>query len=114
MRPAIALNTVGHEGFDGEDIQDFGIVHINNRKTISVFLSNKSKVPAQWKLNNIKIKSYKNISNLTQTFMERENEEKLDDPDVFEFSITKGVIYGPSVPVRCMPDTAALPSRVTN
>ncbi|KRX10489.1 hypothetical protein PPERSA_08791 [Pseudocohnilembus persalinus] len=114
LRPAIKLNTVGHEDFIGAEEQDFGTVHINNKKTISVYLSNNSKVPANWKLNNVKIKSIKNISDLTQTLKEKENHAKTDEADVFEFSIASGVLYGPSVPVRSLPDTSALPNIKTN
>jgi hypothetical protein len=33
------------------------------------------------------------------TNMEKENEEKTEDPSVFNFNISEGVINGPSIPL---------------
>ena len=89
LRPLITLNTAGFEGSVGSEVQDFGIVHINNKKTIAIFLSNASIVPGKWKLNHIKINSKKNLSDFTMTQLEQENKSKTDDPAVFEFSVTQ-------------------------
>lgn len=42
-------------------MQEFGIVHINNKRTIVIYLSNLTRVPAKWKINNIKAISKKKI-----------------------------------------------------
>jgi hypothetical protein len=55
LRAQFALNTTGHEGVLGAEVQEFGVVHIKNKKTISIFLSNLSQVPGRWKLHHVKI-----------------------------------------------------------
>lgn len=84
----VTLNSTGIEGLVGKDIQDFGVVHINNKKTIALYLSNISKVPGTWKLNHVKPKIKKNIANMTMTIMEKEDTSRTDDPSVFDFNIT--------------------------
>ncbi|EGR30726.1 hypothetical protein IMG5_124930 [Ichthyophthirius multifiliis] len=117
LRPLVYLNTSGIEDVEGDQIQDFDTVNINNYKSITIFLSNISQVPAKWKINNIKA-----ISNRIQsatlpnmlTKEEIEDNQKVDDPSVFEFQISQGILIGPSVPVKCFPDTLALPNQKTN
>ena len=42
-----------------------------------------------------------------------ENQKKTDDAEVFEFSISEGQLYGPSVPVKSFPDTSSIPTKIT-
>ena len=75
--------------FKGPDINDFGYVHISNKKTKTFYLTNVTPVPAQWKLHYVKFPKKKIISELTLTHMEKENMKIVDDPNVWEFSITE-------------------------
>lgn len=45
--------------------------------------------------------------------MEKENMKIVDDPNVWEFSLTEGVCKGPSVPVNKVPESLVLPYEVT-
>lgn len=102
MRPVLKLNTIGFEGhtsdfylskmflcFIGPKIEEFGYVHINNKKTKTFYLCNLTPVPAKWKLNYVKFPKKKIISTITLTKMEIENMKIVDDPSVWEFSITE-------------------------
>jgi len=44
------LNTSGYEFDMGENIIDFGTIHVRNNKTFSFYIINNSKVPAKWKI----------------------------------------------------------------
>ena len=44
----------------------------------------------------------------TMTMLEKENIEKTDDPDVFEFSQSEGFLNGPSIPLKLTPNGFAL------
>ena len=64
-------------------------MHINNKKTKTFYLCNLTPVPAKWKLNYVKFPKKKIISTITLTRMEIENMKIVDDPSVWEFSITE-------------------------
>lgn len=114
LRPILVLNNTGFEGKDdGKDDRDFGLVHIKNHKTIAIYLSNITKVPGKWKLLYVKFPQKKLTGFATKTNLEFENELKNDDPTVFEFSSTEGLIYGPSVPLNSVPYGKALPADYT-
>lgn len=68
---------------------DLGICHIEKFRTIKVFLSNITEVTARWKLNYVKFPKRSTIGYSTITPWEKENLDKTDDPEVFEFSITE-------------------------
>lgn len=89
VRPTLYLNESGFEGDKVEEIQEFGVVHINNAKVKSIYLSNPTKVPAKWKLNYVKYPTKKTVSDATLTKMEKEDLEKTDDPSVWEFALTE-------------------------
>jgi hypothetical protein len=46
-------------------------------------------VTAKWSLNYVKFPKKSTIGYMTKTAWDNENLEKLDDPDVFEFSVTE-------------------------
>jgi hypothetical protein len=46
-------------------------------------------VTAKWSLNYVKFPKKSTIGYATKTNWENENIEKLDDPEVFEFSVTE-------------------------
>ena len=54
----------------GPKIEDFGYVHINNKKTKTFYLCNLTPVPGKWKLNYVKMIKKKVISEITLTKME--------------------------------------------
>jgi hypothetical protein len=64
-------------------------VHVDGHRTIRVFLSNTTDVTAKWKLNYVTFPKKSTVGYMTTTKWENENIEKLDDPDVFEFSVTE-------------------------
>ena len=101
------LNTIGFEGHTsdfnslgfysiGPKIEEFGYVHINNKKTKTFYLCNLTPVPAKWKLNYVKFPKKKIISTITLTKMEIENMKIVDDPSVWEFSITEVHFQSPN------------------
>ena len=71
----------------------FGTVHIQSNRTIRAFLSNVTDVTAKWKLNYVSFPKKLSSGYMTQTQWERENQEKVDDPDVFEFSVTEVITH---------------------
>ena len=75
LRPVLRLNTIGFEGFTsnliilllfnyflGPKIEDFGYVHINNKKCKTFYLCNLTPVHGKWKLNYVKFPKKKIIS----------------------------------------------------
>ena len=115
LRPILAINNTGIEGKDDKsEARDFGLVHIKNYKTLSLFLSNQTKVPGKWKLLYAKFPQKGVVGWATKTKLEFENEVKNDDPTVFEFSKTEGVLNGPSIPLNYVPLGKALPSEYTS
>jgi hypothetical protein len=56
---------------------------VDTHKTIRVFLSNLTDVTARWKLNYVTFPKKASSGYMTQTCWEKENVEKVDDPDVF-------------------------------
>ena len=70
------------------DELSFGVCNVDKQRTITVFLSNITEVTAKWQLNYVKFAKKQTISKYTTTQWEDENLAKVDDPDVFEFSVT--------------------------
>ena len=64
-------------------------MHVDCGKTIRVFLSNVTDVTAKWKLNYVAFPKKQSAGYMTQTKWEMENAEKIDDPDVFQFSVAE-------------------------
>lgn len=64
-------------------------MHIRNSKSIQLFLANKSKVPAKWKVHHVKNPFKKFLGTATMTQVEKENNSITDDADVFSFSVTE-------------------------
>ena len=67
---------------------NFGVCNVDCFKTIRLYLSNITEVTAKWSLNYVKFPKKANISKYTTTQWEEENNRKIDDPDVFEFSLS--------------------------
>jgi len=70
------------------DEMNFGVCNVDCFKTIRLYLSNLTEVTAKWSLNYVKFPKKINISKYTTTQWEEENNKKIDDPDVFEFSVS--------------------------
>ena len=88
---------------------DFGDCHINSHRTFRFFLSNITEVTAKWTLNYVALQKRSTLGYATKTQWEIENMEKLDDPDVFEFSVTEGRLKGRSLPLRKIPEGLMAP-----
>lgn len=86
MRPKLMLNTKGFEPCDEETVIDFGLVHTSDQVMITFWLSNKSIVPAEWKIYYVPFPEKTYFGAATVTKLEKENIEKTDDPDVFIFN----------------------------
>ena len=67
---------------------DFGVCNVDCFRTITLYLSNITEVTAKWSLNYVKLPKKVTMSKYTETAWEAENLKKVDDPDVFEFSIS--------------------------
>lgn len=50
LRPYVMLNTQGFETKGAHHEIDFGLVHVDDHKIITVYLTNKSYVPGYWKI----------------------------------------------------------------
>lgn len=110
LRPKVVLLTEKPSKNDkAMDELDFGICNVDKSRTIKVYLSNITEVTAKWKLNYITFPKTKIVSQYTTTEWERENLQKVDDPEVFEFSIAEGDIKGKTLPLRNMPEGLCVP-----
>lgn len=92
MRPYLFLNSSGfepcHDPIDAPTL-DFGLLHIDDSKTKALWLTNKSPVPARWKISYVPFpqKDYYGANTITK--LEKENLEKVDDPEVFSFDVSE-------------------------
>ena len=110
LRPKIDLLTEKQSKNDKAwDELNFGKVHVDKFRTIRVYLTNVTEVSARWSLNYVKFPKKKTIGHKTITEWEEENLAKTDDPDVFEFSETDGILKGPSVALRLAPEGGMKP-----
>jgi hypothetical protein len=60
-------------------------------------------------LNYVKFPKKLTIGHNTTSPWELENMEKTDDPEVFEFNITSGILKGKSLPLRKVPEGLLVP-----
>lgn len=89
LRPKLNLLTeVPSKNSFAQDEMDFGIVNVDCFRTITLYLSNITEVTAKWSLNYVKFPKKVTMSKYTETQWEAENLKKVDDPDVFEFSLS--------------------------
>jgi hypothetical protein len=89
LRPKLVLLTeVPSKNDFAMDEMNFGVCNVDCFKTIRLYLSNITEVTAKWSLNYVKFPKKTNISKYTTTQWEEENNKKIDDPDVFEFSLS--------------------------
>jgi len=110
MRPKLLLLTEFSSRNDkAQDELDFSTCNVDMKRTITIFLSNITVVTANWMLNYVKFPKKATISKYTTTAWEEENLEKLDDPDVFEFSLAQGSLKGKTEPLRKVPEGLVVP-----
>ena len=83
------LNKKGFETKTDYHVFDFGLCHSDDYKIIKIWVTNKSYVPAHWKIMYVKFPEKKYHGAATVTLEERENLEKVDDPDVFKFDTSE-------------------------
>jgi hypothetical protein len=89
LRPKIVLLTETDSKNDyAMDEMSFGVCNVDMFRTIKLYLSNETAVTAKWSLNYVKFPKKSNVSQYTTTKWEEENNNKVDDPDVFEFSMS--------------------------
>ena len=89
LRPKLVLLTeVLSKNSFAMDEMDFGVCNVDCFRTITLYLSNITEVTAKWSLNYVKLPKKVTMSKYTETAWEAENLKKVDDPDVFEFSIS--------------------------
>jgi hypothetical protein len=89
----------GYDQEQGSETIDFGTVHVRNSKIISFYILNQTKVPAKWKLQQVKYQKNKNQGMVTKTLLEKEDEMKTEDPSVFDFNVTESILNGPTIPL---------------
>lgn len=105
MRPKLILLTEKpSKNGKAMDELDFGTVHIDKSRTIRLYLSNITDVNGRWRLNYVTFPKKATVGYSTTTAWEMENMQKQDDPDVFEFSMTEGILKGKSLPLRKLPE----------
>jgi hypothetical protein len=93
-RPKLVLLTeVPSKNDFAMDEMDFGVCNVDCFRTIKLYLSNITDVTAKWSLNYVKFPKKVTMSKYTTTLWEEENLRKVDDPDVFEFSLSSVSIF---------------------
>jgi len=86
LRPKMVILTEKPSKNDkAMDELDMGEVHVEQFRTIRIYLSNLTPVTAKWTLNYVAFPKKSTVGYKTTTPWELENMEKKDDPDVFEF-----------------------------
>ncbi len=108
-RPRIKLYTTDNESTENFNFINFGKVNCENFRKHSIYLLNETEVETKWTLNFVKSIPKKVQGYGTVTKEEIEDIERTDDPDVFIFNITNGIISGPSLPLINIPLGPALP-----
>ena len=88
MRPHLMMNVKGFEPCIEEVTIDMGLVHITDKVIKTIWLANKSIVPASWKILYCPFPEKTYFGAATVTVLEKENLEKVDDPSVFNFNRT--------------------------
>lgn len=109
MRPKVIVQAERARRNEKAELElDFGTTHIEKPKRQTLYLSNQTEVLANWSLHYIKFQKKETLGHRTVTALERENIEKTDDPEVFEFVTSGGYLEGPSIPLKLTPDGLVL------
>lgn len=91
-RPFLFMNSIGFEPCHDPSeppTLDFGLLHVDDERIQTIWLCNKSPVPAQWKIVYVPypVKEYYGAATVTK--LEKEDIEKVDDPEVFNFEVSE-------------------------
>lgn len=108
-RPRISISVTGNDALESGNYIDFGSVSCESFKKSVLFIKNETDVFSDWSINYHKFVGKKTYGYGTTTKDEREDMEMHDDPDVFLFSVTSGIIPGPSLPLINIPLGPCLP-----
>ena len=108
-RPRIILSLTGNESVESLDYVDFGYVNCASKKIIKMFLMDETEVDTNWKITYEKFLHPKIYGHGTVTTEEKEDINMNDDPSVFNFDISDGVIYGPTEILTDLPVGPGLP-----
>ena len=88
-RPRIRLSTVSNEMYENTNFINFDNVNVESSKKATIWLMNETEVDTKWKINYVKVNLKKVYGHKTMTIDEKEDREKVDEPDVFDFNITE-------------------------
>ena len=108
-RPRLSLSVTGNDVIESLNYLDFGSVNCESFKKSCIFLKNETDVYSDWSINYHKFTKKSLHGHGTTTKDEKEDLEMCDDPDVFLFSLTNGIIPGPSLPLINIPLGPCLP-----
>jgi len=111
-RPKLTLQSPISDEFNKLEEQDFGTINIKSKKKLTLHLCNDSPVEGKWRLTYAKYPFKASIGHRTMTRKEKEDQTIVDDPSVFQFSVSEGSLQGPTVPVKHIPTASALPAPV--
>ena len=115
-RPRILLSITGNESIESSDCIDFGYVNCASKKIQYLYLMNETDVDTNWKITYVnlvlkKVYGYGTITKGEEEDLEikKDPTKNGDDPSVFNFDISEGMIYGPSDMLIDLPLGPALP-----
>jgi hypothetical protein len=108
-RPKIILSTTGNESIQSLNLIEFGLVNCESFRKTTIYISNVSEVDTRWSINYVKHVPKKNYGHGTMTNEEKEDIQKTDDASVFNFSISEGLISGPSNQLINIPHNPLMP-----
>lgn len=108
-RPRLSLSVTGNDAIESPNFVDFGSVNCESYKKSCIYIKNETDVYSDWSINYHKFTIKTLHGHGTTTKDEREDLEMCDDPDVFLFSLTNGIIPGPSLPLINIPLGPGLP-----
>jgi len=108
-RPRLSISITGNDAIESGNFIDFESVNCESFKKSVLFIKNETNVLSDWSINYHKLSVKKVYGHGTITNDEQEDMEMHDDPDVFLFAVTSGVIPGPSLPLINIPLGPYLP-----
>ena len=109
LRPRILMSLTGNQSVESLDYIDFGYVNCASMKIEPIYLMNDTQVDTNWVINYVKFIPRKTYGVGTITIEEKEDMDMCDDPSVFNFDVSSGVIYGPTEVLFDLPVGPALP-----
>ena len=110
-RPRILISTTGNTALETDDIINFGYVSVESYSEASIYIMNETEVSTSWELNYVKFIRKVTYGYATTTNEEKEDQVMIDNPNVFVFNKTSGLIHGPSNILTNMPIGPGLPKR---